>query len=68
MQSESAPRSAASLTGWPWWAQGGPITQVEQEEMAAILSEAKADAQKSGVVLSTSLVTMEYSDFLSRYP
>jgi hypothetical protein len=36
--------------------------------MAAILSKAKADAQKSGVVLSTSLVTMEYSDFLSRYP
>lgn len=32
-----------------------------------ILSGAKADAQKSGVIMSTSLVTMEYCDFLSRY-
>jgi hypothetical protein len=47
--------------------QGGPITQVEQEEMALILSEAKADASKSGVTLSTSLVTMEYCVFLERY-
>jgi hypothetical protein len=48
------------------WAQGGPITQVEQEEMATILADAKADAMKSGVTMSTSLVTMEYCDFLSR--
>lgn len=48
-------------------AQGGPITQVEQEEMALILSEAKADALKSGVTMSTSMVTMEYCDFLEKY-
>ena len=47
-------------------AQGGPITQVEQEEMAVILAEAKADAQQSGVTLSTSMVTMNYCDFLAR--
>ena len=48
-------------------AQGGPITQVEQEEMALILSEAKADAAKSGVTMSTSMVTVEYCAFLEKY-
>ena len=47
--------------------QGGPITQVEQEEMAGILADAKADALKSGVTMNTNLVTMEYCDFLTRY-
>ena len=54
-------------TGADCVAQGGPITQVEQEEMALILSEAKADALKSGVTMSTSMVTMEYCDFLEKY-
>ena len=46
---------------------GGPITQVEQEEMLRILSEAKADAAKSGVKMNTRLTTMNYCEFLSRY-
>ena len=46
---------------------GGPITQVEQEEMLRILSEAKADAAKSGVKMNTRLATMNYCEFLSRY-
>eukprot|EP01048_Picozoa_sp_COSAG05_P002455 COSAG05_NODE_101_length_19100_cov_24.260144_8_plen_357_part_00 len=46
---------------------GGPITQVEQLEMAAILSDAKTDAAKSGVSLLTELRTMSYHAFLKSY-
>lgn len=47
--------------------QGGPITQVEQEEMPRLLKEAQADAKMSGVDLRTRLVTMDYADFLEEY-
>ena len=45
---------------------GGPVTQVEQEEMAAILRDAKDDAAKSGVSMVTTLATMSYCQFLAR--
>ena len=47
--------------------QGGPITQVEQEEMPRLLKEAQADAKMLGVKLRTRMVTMEYADFLEEY-
>ena len=46
---------------------GGPITQVEQEEMSRILNEAKSDAAKSGVKMITRLATMSYCDLLQKY-
>ena len=46
---------------------GGPITQVEQEEMATILADAKADAAKSDVPMSTSMATMSYCQFLASF-
>ena len=46
---------------------GGPITQVEQEEMATILADAKADAAKSDVSMSTSMATMSYCQFLASF-
>ena len=46
---------------------GGPITQVEQEEMATILADARDDAAKSGVLMSPSMSTMSYCHFLARF-
>ena len=47
--------------------QGGMITQVEQEEMPRLLSEAKSDAEKSGVKLLYSSRNMSYCEFLEDY-
>ena len=46
---------------------GGPITQVEQDEMPDILRGAKADAEKSGVALKYRHSTMAYADFLEQH-
>ena len=47
--------------------QGGPITQVEQEEMPRLLKEAQADAKMPGVNLRTRLAAMDYADVLVEY-
>ena len=47
--------------------QGGMITQIEQEEMPRLLSEAKSDAEKSGVKLLYSSRNMSYCEFLEDY-
>jgi hypothetical protein len=46
---------------------GGPITQVEQEEMSTILTDAKSDAAASGVTLNYTLQTMSYYTFVSKF-
>ena len=46
---------------------GGTITQVEQEEMPRILSEAASDAAKSGVCLNTNMRTMSYVVFIEEF-
>ena len=46
---------------------GGTITQVEQEEMSRILSEAAGDAAKSGLTLRTRMQTMSYCEFLRQF-
>ena len=43
------------------------ITQIEQEEMPRLLSEAKSDAEKSGVKLLYSSRNMSYCEFLEEY-
>ena len=48
-------------------AQGGPVTQVEQEEMPRILTEAKSDALKKHVTMKTRMEVMDYTDFLEEY-
>ena len=47
--------------------QGGPITQVEQEEMPRLLKEAQADAKMSGANLRTRLAAMDYADVRVEY-
>eukprot|EP01045_Picozoa_sp_COSAG04_P031889 COSAG04_NODE_6066_length_1419_cov_1.087121_2_plen_317_part_01 len=46
---------------------GGPITQVEAEEMQKIVNNAKKDAAKSHVKVRIQLTTMSYYDFLREY-
>ena len=47
--------------------EGGPITQIEADEMAHILADAEADARMSGVECRTKLTRLSYFDFLARY-
>ena len=47
--------------------EGGVVTQVEAEEMAAIVNDARRDAAKSQLKLRIQLVTMSYSDFVKEY-
>eukprot|EP01045_Picozoa_sp_COSAG04_P018856 COSAG04_NODE_1779_length_5595_cov_1.888464_4_plen_1114_part_00 len=46
---------------------GGPVTQVEAEEMAGIIADAKADAAKSGVQVRIQLRQMSFFDFLAEF-
>ena len=47
--------------------EGGPVTQVEAEEMVTIVNEARKDAAKSHLKVRIQLITISYYDFLQEY-
>merc|ERR1712159_315863 len=49
------------------WIKGGPITDVEHEEMEQIIREAKRDASVNGIKINIHLKKVSYLEFLCEY-
>ena len=47
--------------------QGGPVTDVEQEEMYSIIKNAQRDARLNGIRCKVEIGTMTYVDFLEEF-